>query len=70
MLYRMCLRADDEIAEREDNNRQEYDKATRNSSALLAALWRNLMAELAHWLGDQFAAILDDFEKFFRCIRH
>ena len=65
MLYRMCLRADDEINEWEDNNKQKYDKATKKSSALLAALWRNLMAELAYWLGDQFAAVLNDFEKFF-----
>ena len=43
----MCLRADNEITEWEDNSRQGYDKATKKSSALLAALWRNLMAELA-----------------------
>ena len=59
MLYRMTIRADSEVPDWEDRNKQPYDKATKGSSALQAALWRNLMAELAHWLGEDFACVLN-----------
>ena len=65
VLYRMALRDDDSVRAWEILNQQEYDKATIGSSALMAALKRNLAAELAHWLGNVFAAILNDYEKFF-----
>ena len=61
----MALRDDDSVRAWEIHNQQEYDKATIGSSALMAALKRNLAAELAHWLGNVFAAILNDYEKFF-----
>jgi hypothetical protein len=64
MLYRMTLRADEEVTNWEKENKQDYDKATTGSSALHAALWRNLMAEVAHWRGEKFANVLNDFEIF------
>ena len=42
---------------------QSYDTASIGSSALLAALKRNLRAEVAFWIGDKFAAILNDYDK-------
>jgi hypothetical protein len=65
MLYRMALRADDKVQCWEHDNKQGYDTAKAGSSALLAALARNLTAELAHWLGLQFASIYNDYHKFF-----
>jgi len=65
VLYRMALRADDSVKNWEVSNKQNYDKATTGSSALLAALGRNLKAEVAFWLGKQFAVVLNDYEKFF-----
>ena len=61
----MGLRADEEATNWEKENKQEYDKATTGSAALQAALWRNLQAEIAHWLGEKFANVLNDFENFF-----
>jgi hypothetical protein len=61
----MPLRADNEVRNWELENKQDYDKASVGSSALLAALKRNLSAEIAHWLGKEFATILNDFDKFF-----
>ena len=65
VLYRMTLRADNSVKEWEIANRQTYDKATVGSSALLAALKRNLVAEIAVWLGRRHATVLNDYEKFF-----
>ncbi len=65
LTYRMPLRADNEVRNWELENKQDYDKASVGSSALLAALKRNLSAEIAHWLGKEFATILNDFDKFF-----
>lgn len=45
--------------------KQPYDMAAVGSSALLAALKRNLKAELVFWLGDHVATILNDFDKYF-----
>ena len=47
VLYRMTLRANQSVRAWELANIQPYDKATVGSSALLAALKRNLQAELA-----------------------
>jgi hypothetical protein len=65
MLYRMLLRVDGEIREWELANKASYDSANVGSSALLAALVRNLRAEVAHWLGEFSLAVFNDFEKFF-----
>jgi len=65
MLYRMLMRADVDIREWELNNSAPFDTAKIGSSALLAALKRNLRAELACWLGEIALAVFNDFEKFF-----
>ncbi len=61
----MAMRVDEEVPLWEKNNAQAYDKARAGSSALHAALWRNLLAEVANWLGEKFANVLNDFAKFF-----
>ena len=43
---------------------QSYDTAKVGSSALLAALERNLKAEVAKWLGQKFASIFNDYAQF------
>ena len=65
VTYRMTLRANTSVREWEVENKQEYDTATIGSSALMAALKRNLRAELAFWLSEHFATILNDYEKYF-----
>ena len=65
LTYRMPLRADHHVRDWEKDNIQPYDKASVGASALTAALNRNLRGELAFWLKRHFAAIFNDFEKFF-----
>ena len=65
MLYRMLMRADSDIRDWELKNSSPFDTARIGSSALLAALKRNLRAEIAFWLGDYSAAVFHDLEKFF-----
>ena len=59
------MRADQQVRQWELDNKQSYDTASVGSSALLAALSRNLAAEVAHWLGLEFASIFNDYEKYF-----
>jgi hypothetical protein len=65
VLYRMILRADESVRTWELENAQSYDTAKVGSSALLAALKRNLKAEVAKWLGQEFASIFNAYEKCF-----
>jgi len=65
MLYRMVCRSDDKVKKWEVQNTQTYDAATPGSSALTAALLRNLRAEVAGWLGKFSGTILNDYQKFF-----
>ena len=65
MLYRMVMRANDEIRQWELENKEPFDTATIGSSALIAALLRNLKAEIAANLGKFSIAVFNDFEKFF-----
>ena len=60
MLYCMALRADDTVRMWELSNKQEYDTATVGSSALLAALERDLNMEVAMFLEILSAAIFND----------
>ena len=64
----MVMRAGEEIRDWEDATESKFDTAAKGSSALLAALKRNLVAELAFWLGDMSLAVFNDFEKFFDSI--
>jgi hypothetical protein len=68
MLYRMALRADKSVSNWEKQNNQKYDKAGVGSSALLAALARNVSAEVAYWLNEDSASVFNDFHKFFDTI--
>ncbi len=68
MLYRMALRADSTVRQWEVHTKQEYDTATIGSSALSAALYRNLEMELAKWLGQHALEVYNDFKKFFDTI--
>ena len=61
----MMLRADSHVRQWEIDNAQSYDTAKVGSSALSAALKRNLKAEVSKWLGKEFAAIFNDYEKYF-----
>jgi len=65
VTYRMAMRANTTVREWEIANKQSYDTATIGSSALMAALRRNVRAELAFWLKQSFATILNDYEKYF-----
>ena len=47
------------------NNKTKYDTAAIGSSALTAALKRNVWAEVAKFLGGFSACVFNDFEKFF-----
>ena len=46
-------------------NSTPFDTAQVGSSALIAAMKRNLRAQLAYWLGEGAAAVFNNFEKFF-----
>ncbi len=59
------MRANTSVRHWERTNKQTYDTATEGSSALNAALFRNISAELAHWLGKFCGTALNDYEKFF-----
>ena len=65
MTYRMALGANATIALWEKNNMQTYDTATKGSSALTAALIRNVRAEIADWLNMLPATIFNDYRKLF-----
>ena len=45
-----------------------YETAKKGHSALDAALYRNIVAEIAHWLGQFVACALNDYHKFFDTI--
>ena len=64
VTYRMTLRSNFSGRDWELNSIQSYDEASVGSSALLAALGRNLKAELAVWLKQHFAAIPNNYEQY------
>lgn len=68
MLYRMLLRNDQLVRQWEMSNRAPFDSATTGASALLAALKRNLLSEIAHWSGMRSGAMFNDYNKFFDTI--
>ena len=65
MLYRATMAADEEIKEWELSHSDPFDTAQVGASALLAALKRNLRAEIASWLGQHCISVFNDFNKFF-----
>ena len=56
------------IKEWEMLNLQAYDTSCKGSSALVAALTRNLTAEVAHYTGQKSVAVFNDCLKFFDTI--
>jgi hypothetical protein len=62
------MRADEEIKVWESNNMSPFDTARKGSSALHAALVRNVKAEVAVKLGKCAASVFIDYEKFFDSI--
>ena len=67
-LYRMLMRANTQTRQWEKDNAASFDSCRSGSSALQAALVRNLRAELGFWLGEHVASVFNDFEKFFDSI--
>ena len=66
MLYRMQSRATfHSVIKWELDNLQSYDSASRGSSALLAALHRSLLSEVAEYSGEETVAAFNDYDKFF-----
>ena len=61
----MALRTSSAVPEWEACNRQSYDTASKGTSALTAALVRNVRAELAASLNLHSAAVFNDYHKFF-----
>ena len=62
VTYRMDMRADKSVQDWENRNNSPYDKATKGSSALSAALIRNVRAEVAHYNDDVSAAVFNDYD--------
>ncbi len=65
MLCRAMSRANTSVRKWEIATAQPYDTSKVGSSALLASLDRNLLCELAYWLGQEVAAVLPDHHTFF-----
>ena len=65
MLYRLFLRDNVSVREWEISHKKPYDTASIGSSALIAALLRNLQMEVATLLNMCCATILNDYQKFF-----
>ena len=65
MLYALWNRAQEATRNWELANMAEYDTCKTGSSALFAAVIRNVEAEIAHWLDMYVGGIFNDFVKFF-----
>ena len=68
MLYRHTLRGREQVAEWENINTCPFDTAGKGKSALLAAAYRSIKAEVYSQTEDQVIAVFHDFEKFFDTI--
>jgi len=68
MLYRHTLRVREQVGIWEDNNTGSFDTAGKGKSALLAAAYRSIKAEVYGQTEDQVIAVFHDFEKFFDTI--
>jgi len=68
MLYRHTLRGRDQVAVWEDAHTGPFDTAGKGKSALLAAAYRSIKAEVYGQTEDQVIAVFHDFEKFFDTI--
>ena len=68
MLWRLHGKSSTLIKQWEEEHRESYDTAGKGSSALTAALIRNLLSEVAVILGMHTGTLFNDFEKFFEQI--
>jgi len=68
MLYRHTLRGREQVGLWEDNNTGSFDTAGKGKSALLAAAYRSIKAEVYGQTEDQVIAVFHDFEKIFDTI--
>jgi len=65
IIYSVWDRDQQETKNWELANTAEYDTCKSGSSALFAAIVRNVDAEIANWLDMHAGSILNDFKKFF-----
>ena len=68
MLYRIFNNVTNAVQNWEEQYIKSYDTARKGFGALDAALQRNLAAEVAQLLGYEYAAVFNDFKKFFDSI--
>jgi len=68
MTYRISFRARKDVAEWEEQMEQPFDTSGKGKSALIAAAYRGLHAEIYNYTEEQVIGVFHDFEKFFDTI--
>lgn len=68
MLYRITLRSRNNVAEWEDEETGDFDTPGKGKSALIAAAYRGLQAEIYKYTDEQVIGVFHDFEKIFDTI--
>jgi len=68
MIYRITLRSRNTVAEWEDLMTGDFDTSGKGKSALIAAAYRGLQAEIYKYTEEQVIGVFHDFEKFFDTI--
>jgi len=68
MLYRISLRARNEVANWEHFMTADFDTSGTGQSALVAAAYRGLEAEVYRYTEEQVIGVFHDFDKFFDSI--
>lgn len=68
MTYRISLRARGDVAEWEEQMEQPYDTSGKGKSALIAAAYRGLQAEIYNYTEEQYIGVFHDFGKIFDTI--
>jgi len=64
MTYRISLRARTDVAEWEEQMEQPFDTSGKGKSALMAAAYRGLQAEIYNYTEEQVIGVFHDFENF------
>ena len=67
-IYRATVSNRNNVKQWSIDSKDSFDSSAKGGSALYAALYRNLFAEIAHWLGEAPIAIFNDYYKFFDTI--
>ena len=68
VLYRMSLRGRHEVEDWEEDYTGEFDTAGKGKSALLAAAYRSIEAEVYNYTEEQVIGVFHDMAKFFDTI--